>query len=72
MTLDELAAAVFERGGRLVLVEGRIRYHGPPLAADDPIRAAVREHRDELVRLATEYERRQEAQAAATRPEVAA
>ncbi len=54
MTLDELAAAVFERGGRLVLRDGRIRYYGPMLAADDPIRAGVREHRDGLIRRLTQ------------------
>ncbi len=51
MTADELMAAVLERGGHLALRAGRIRYYGPPLVADDPIRAGVREHRDELVHL---------------------
>ena len=51
MTADELVASVRGRGGRLVLRDGRIRYYGPTLAADDPIRVCVREHRDELVRL---------------------
>ena len=58
MTRDELVAAVLERGGDLVLRGGRLRYYGPPLATDDPIRAAVREHRDELVRLLTPAPRR--------------
>ncbi len=72
MTLDELAAAVFERGGRLVLRDGRIRYYGPALATDDPIRAGVREHRDALLALAAEHERRQTVHSGADPAEVAA
>ena len=56
MTLDELAHAVRNRGGELRLNDGRIRYCGPPLAFDDPIRAAVVVHRDELIRLALDWE----------------
>jgi hypothetical protein len=57
MTLDELAAEVWSRGGELRAVDGRIRYRGPNLAPDDPIRAGVREHRDALLALAAEHER---------------
>jgi hypothetical protein len=72
MTLFELAAAVWSRGGELRAANGRIRYRGPELAADDPIRVAIAEHRDALLALAAEHERRQEARDSAARPEVAA
>ncbi len=66
MTLFELAAEVWSRGGELRAVDGRIRYRGPELAADDPIRAAIVEHRAELLALAAEHERsRQPRQSAA-------
>ncbi len=58
MTLFELAAEVWSCGGELRAVEGRIRYRGPELAPDDPIRAAIVAHRDALVALAAEHERR--------------
>ena len=61
MTLFELAAEVWSRGGELRAVAGRIRYRGLELAADDPIRAAIVEHRDALLALAAEHERRREA-----------
>ena len=41
MNLLELAAAVWSRGGELRAAGGRIRYRGPELAPDDPIRAAI-------------------------------
>ena len=49
MTLDELVRAILDRGGDVVLRDGRIRYYGPTLAPDDPIRAGVREHRGALI-----------------------
>ena len=57
MDLLELAAAVWSCGGELRAVDGRIRYRGPELGPDDPIRAAIAEHRDELLALAAEHER---------------
>jgi hypothetical protein len=62
MTLFELAAEVWSRGGELRAIDGRVRYRSPELAADDPIRAAIAEHRDALLALAVEYERRQGAE----------
>ena len=58
MTLFDLAAEVWSRGGELRVVDGRIRYRGPELAPDDPIRAAIAEHRDALLALAAEHARR--------------
>ena len=58
MTIEELAHAVWSGGGELRAVDGRIRYRGPALAPDDPIRAAIVEHRDALLALAADYERR--------------
>ena len=58
MNLFELAAEVWSRGGELRAADGRIRYRGPQLAPDDPIRAAIAEHRDALLALGAEYERR--------------
>ena len=58
MTLDELAHAVWDRGASLYAVAGGIRYVGPALAADDPIRAAIVEHRDALLALEADYRRR--------------
>ena len=58
MTVFELAADVWSRGGELRAVEGRIRYRGPELAPDDPIRASILEHRDALLAIAAEHERR--------------
>ncbi len=62
MNLFELVAEVWSRGGELRTVDGRIRYGGPPLAPDDPIRTTVVEHRDALLTLADEHERRREKQ----------
>ncbi len=56
MTIDELAVEVWSRGGELHAVNGRIRYRGPTLAPDDPIRAGVVEHRDSLLALAAATE----------------
>ena len=61
MDLLDLVAGVWSRGGELRAVNGRVRYCGPRLAPNDPIRAAIAEHRAALLALAEEYERRQEA-----------
>ncbi len=53
MTLDELVRAILDRDGDVVLRDGRIRYYGPTLAPDDPIRAGVREHRGALIAMLT-------------------
>ncbi len=65
MNLFELAAEVWSRGGELRAVDGRIRYRGPELAADDPIRAAIAEHRDALLALTAEHERGRTSEAVA-------
>ena len=45
LTLDQLARAIFERGGNLVLRDGRLLYTGPRLAPDDPLAAVIAAHR---------------------------
>ncbi len=69
MTLLELVAEVWSRGGELRAVDGHVRYRGPRLAPDDPIRAAIVEHRDALLAVAAEYEREREARLSATAEE---
>jgi hypothetical protein len=51
MTISDLIAALEALGATLVVTDGRLRYRGPKLPADDPIRAAIDEHRVELIEL---------------------
>lgn len=58
MTVYELVAAIWARGGELRVVDGRVRYRGPLLAPDDSLRAAIVEHRAALLAVAEDYEAR--------------
>jgi hypothetical protein len=51
MTLEALIAALRERGAGLVVDGDRLRYLGPRLAADHPIRSAIAEQQLMLVEL---------------------
>ncbi len=53
MTLAPLIAALRWRDAVLVVAGDRLRYLGPRLAADDPIRGAIAEHRLLLLELFT-------------------
>lgn len=53
MTIDELLGALRDRDAFLYVEAGALRYGGPRLAPDDPIRAAIAEHRPLLVELFT-------------------
>lgn len=53
MTIDSLFSALRASGSSLYVDAGRLRYAGPALAADSPIRAALAEHKPLLVELFT-------------------
>jgi hypothetical protein len=53
MTLDELITTLRDHNAALYVEDGQLRYVGPRLAADDPIRRAIAAHRSELVELFT-------------------
>ena len=54
MTINELLDALCDRDATLYVDGGgALRYLGPKLAADDPLRAAIAEHRAMLVELFT-------------------
>jgi hypothetical protein len=53
MTLQTLIAILRERDAAPVVEGGRLRYLGPRLAADDPLRLATVEHRAILLELFT-------------------
>ncbi len=62
----EVAAEVWSRGAELSVLDNRLVYRGPRLADDDPLRAALREHRDAFLAIAREYEAEQSARAEPT------
>jgi len=49
MTVAELLQTLRERAAVLYVEDGRLKYTGPKRAPDDPIRAAIQEHRAELI-----------------------
>jgi hypothetical protein len=52
MTLDDVLAALRDRGAAITVeAADRLRYHGPKLPADDPLRLGIVAHRAELVAL---------------------
>src|SRR5215208_8506231 len=52
VTRDDVLQSLGERGATLVVRGSSLRYVGPTtLVPDDPIRAAIQEHRDELIAL---------------------
>ena len=53
MRLQTLLATLRDRGAALVVEGGRLRYLGPRLAAADPLRLAIAEHRGLLLELFT-------------------
>ena len=53
MTLGEVLEGLGNLGAGLVVADGRLRYVGPRLATDHPIRTAITEHRAQLVDLFT-------------------
>jgi hypothetical protein len=53
MTLDGVFAALLDRDAVLYVEAGQLKYAGPRLAPDDPLRAGIAEHRDILIDLFT-------------------
>jgi hypothetical protein len=51
MTVDQLLQALSDRHAVLYVEDGRLKYAGPKRPPGDPIRAAIQEHRAELVAL---------------------
>lgn len=55
MTVHELIMALHDHGAILTVVGDRLRFRGPRLSLNDPLRAAINEHRDALMRLLTSF-----------------
>jgi hypothetical protein len=49
VTIDDLLANLRARDACLYVEGGQLKYAGPRLAPDHPLRAAIAEHRDELI-----------------------
>ena len=53
MTVDDVIAALVDRDAGLCAEAGQLKYAGPRLALDDPLRAGIAEHRVMLLELFT-------------------
>lgn len=51
MSVDDVFSALLERDAVLCVTDGRLRYVGPDVPADDPLWDAINEHRALLTEL---------------------